>query len=157
MKKIKSYGNTRVHWGKSQADISKLLTGYGVKDTRFTFLDSRQEIICEFNYETKISAYGVESEQGMNVGVRIITPIPESRDDEQAKNQAYRVLFYSLKSKFITVTIGQREFVKEFMADLVVFDKKGNSQTMFQAVMPQYVKGIVSGQQGEIKMIEEPK
>lgn len=39
------------------------------------------------------------------------------------------------------------------MADLVVFDKKGNSSTMAQLVLPQYNKGLVTGEQKEILML----
>jgi len=74
MRTIKAYQQTSVHWGKSQANISKLLTQYGIQDTRFTFLQSRNEIICEFNFPTKIE------EKDVNIGVRILLPIPKSKD-----------------------------------------------------------------------------
>lgn len=54
MKTVSSYKTTKVHWGKSQANICKLLNQYGIKDIRFTFLSSRNELVCEFNYPTKI-------------------------------------------------------------------------------------------------------
>lgn len=149
MRTLKAYKATSVHWGKSQADISRLLTKHGIQDTRFTFLQSRNELICEFNYPTVID------KKEINIGVRILLPIPETKNLEQAKNQIHRALFYYLKTKFEALQFGLVEFVQEFMPHLVVFDKKGRSQTLFQVISPQYYKGLISGEQGEIKMLSD--
>ena len=87
---VKSYKQTSVNWGKSQAQITKLLEQQGIQDIRFTFLQSQKTLICEFNYPTKVENNNV------NVAVRIILPIP--KDDEQARNQIHRALFYYLKT-----------------------------------------------------------
>lgn len=149
MRTLKAYKQTSVPWGKSQANITKLLDQYGVQDTRFTFLQSRNELICEFNYPTKIE------EKNINVGVRILLPVPNLKNQDQAKNQIHRALFYYLKTKFEALHFGLVEFVQEFMPHLVVFDKKGHSQTLFQVISPQYYKGLISGDQGEIKLLPE--
>ena len=54
MRTIKVYKQTSVNWGKSQAQITNLLEQQGIQDIRFTFLQSRNELICEFNYPAKI-------------------------------------------------------------------------------------------------------
>ena len=149
--KNNSYKQTAVHWGKSQADISKLLMKYNIGDTRFTFLNSKSELICEFNYPTKIDNKDVV------VGVRIVTHIPHRKDLEQAKNQVHRALFYYLKSKFEALSFGLVEFIQEFMPHLVLYDKNGNPTTLYQQIIPQYKKQLITGEQGEIKMLGEPK
>ena len=146
-----AYKTTSVNWGKSQADISRLLTKHGISDTRFSFLNSRNELICEFNYPIKIENKEVIA------GVRIVIPLPKMKDVEQAKNQIHRALFYYLKSKFEATGFGLIEFLEEFMAHLTLYDPMGNLITMGQSIIPQYKKQLLTGQQGEIKMIEEPK
>ena len=147
MRTLKAYKTTSVHWGKSQADISRLLTQYGIQDTRFTFMQSRNELICEFNYPTKID------NKDVSVGVRILLPIPKEKDLEKAKNQIHRALFYYLKTKFEALSFGLVEFMQEFMPHLLINDKSGQ-RTLYQIISPQYQKGLITGQQGEIKMIE---
>jgi hypothetical protein len=146
MRTVKAYKHTAVNWGKSQAQITKLLEQKGIQDIRFTFLQTQNSLICEFNYPTKLD------DKDVNVGVRILLPIP--KDDEQAKNQIHRALFYYLKTKFEALNFGLVEFIQEFMPHLVVFDKQGNSKTLYQIIQPQYQKGLITGQQGEIKMLE---
>jgi len=149
MKILKSYKQTKVDWAKSQVQITKLLEVQGIQDIRFTFLQSRNELICEFNYPTKIE------NKDINVGVRILLPIPDN--SEQAKRQIHRALFYYLKSKFEALNFKLVEFIQEFMPHLVIFDKQGNSRTLYQIISPQYKQGLISVNQGEIKMIEERK
>lgn len=49
------------------------------------------------------------------------------------------------------------EFAQEFMAHLVVLDKQGHSQTLYQVVGKQYNKSLVNNEQGEIRMLPEGK
>lgn len=148
MRTVKAYKQTQVNWGKSQAQITKLLESQGVQDVRFTFLQSQNSLICEFNYPTELENKKVV------VGVRILLPVP--KDDDRARNQIHRALFYYLKTKFEALNFGLVEFIQEFMPHLIVFDK-GVSKTMYQIISPQYEKGLISGQQHEIKMLEQKK
>lgn len=146
-KMLKSYKNTSVNWGKSQAQIGKLLDNMGIEDVRFTFMQSQESLICEFNYPDEVNG------KTMNIGVRIIIKMPEHKNPEQAKNQVHRALYYYLKSKFEALDFGLIEFMQEFMPHLIVFDKKGQSKTMYQMIEPQYKQGLLSGEQKDIKMI----
>lgn len=146
-RKLKSYQKTSVNWAKSQAQIGKLLDSVGINDVRFTFMQSQQSLICEFNYPEEVNG------KPMNIGVRIIIRIPEHKDPEQAKNQIHRALYYYLKSKFEALDFGLIEFMQEFMPHLIVFDKKGHTQTMYQMIAPQYQKGLLSGEQKDIKLL----
>ena len=147
MKKLNSYKNTSVNWAKSQAQIGKLLNQVGIRDVRFTFMQSQQSIICEFNYPSELEGKAV------TMGVRIVTKLKESKNEEQEKNRVHRILFNKLKSRFLEIQEDTQEFVRVFMADLIVFDKKGNSTTMAQVILPQYNKGLITGEQKDILMI----
>ena len=142
----KSYGNTKVNWGKSQAQISKLLVEQGIQDVRFTFLQSQHQLFCEFNYPTQIE------NKDVSVGIRIIWNV--FSDTEQEKNRCHRALYHYLKAKFSALNEGAVEVIKEFMPHIVVFDKQGLSKTLYEIILPQYQKGLLTGQQGEIKMLE---
>ena len=148
MKKLNSYKNTSVNWAKSQAQIGKLLDQVGIQDVRFTFMQSQNSVICEFNYPGELN------NKAVNIGVRIVQPLKESKNQEQEKNRIHRILYNKLKSRFLEIQEGTKEFMHVFMADLVVFDKKGNSSTMAQMILPQYTRGILTGEQKEITMIE---
>lgn len=148
MKRLNSYKNTSVNWAKSQCQIGKLLDQAGVRDVRFTFMKSQSSIICEFNYPSELEGKSV------TIGVRIVTKLKESKNEEQEKNRVHRILFNKLKSRFLEIQEDTKEFVKVFMSDLIVFDKNGNSSTMSQLILPQYNKGLITGEQKEIKMLE---
>jgi len=145
--KTNAYKQTTIHWGKSQANIMTLLEKQGVEDIRFTFLQSKNELICEFNYPCEID------NKQLSYGVRIVVPV--ASNDDKFKNQIHRALFYYLKTKFEALNFGLVEFVKEFMPHLVITDKNGMSKTLHEIILPQYKKGLINGEQGDIKMLPE--
>jgi len=147
-----SYRTTVVHWGKSQANILRLLASFDVVDVRFTMLDSRGEIICEFNYPTEMEG------KDTVIGVRIKVPFPPPgriKDSERLKNQAHRALFYYLKTKFEALQFGLVEFIQEFLPHLVIADKSGHLGTVYQALGPKLKQSFIAGGQGNIPMLED--
>lgn len=148
MKNVKSYAKTSVNWGKSQANICKLLEKNGIEDVRFTYLSSSNELVCEFNYPSEMQ------NKKVNIGIRILLPLPKIDNKEQAKNQIHRALFYYLKSKFEAMNFGLVEFSQEFMAHLVIRDKTGNTKTLYQLIGQQYKDGLICGKT-DIKMLTE--
>ena len=134
--KLSAYKTTQVHWGKSQANICKLLSRHGVQDVRFTLLESQGSIICEFNYLGEIDGHNT------TFGVRVQVPIPSGRDAERLKNQAHRALFYYLKSKFEALSFGLVEFVKEFLPYLVIPTKTGTT-TVYEAMGAKMKQGLI--------------
>ena len=149
MSKLKSYKTTAVHWGKSQASICKLLSLFSVQDVRFTMLESRSEVICEFQFPT------ILDEKSVLLGVRLVVPIPKAKDVEQAKNQVHRALFYYLKTKFEALQFGLVEFVQEFLPHLVMFDKNGKTGTVYQMIGEKVTQGYVTGKQGGNMLLED--
>ena len=149
-----SYRHTTVHWGKSQADMLRLLSKHGVKDVRFTTLESQKCVICEFSYPTKMENKDVV------LGVRIMAKLPEMgrlADAERVKNQVHRALLYYLKTKFEALQFGLVEFVQEFLPHLVLMDKDGRSSTVYQQIGQQVKRGYITGAQGGLQLLEGPK
>lgn len=138
---LNAYKTTGVYWGKTQADIMKMLEQLGINEVRFTSLPDR--FILEFMAKA--------NEKALPKAVRIITPLstrptdaPEKRNKEL--NIIHRILFNHLKAKFVAIGNGLTEFEQEFMSHLVITDKNGNSTTMGEALLPQYQQNLESGE-----------
>jgi len=162
IKDLKAYKNTQVHWGKSQTEIIKLLEKYDIKETRFTNLGYKtmkkhgmvmEEDTCALMIEF-FKQVEVSSGVGGTVPIRIIIPsIPE---EEQYKNQAYRIIYWYLKNKFESVATGLIEFEQEFMPHIALGKGQGigNVWNLFKdKVLP----SIMSGKSADIALLEEPK
>ena len=137
----KAYKGTDVHWGKTQSKIMTMLEEIGINQIRFTALEDR--FILEFMTPT-------EDNNKIPRAIRIVTPLQTRPTDEPRKRNAelnilHRVLFYRLRSKFISVGRGVVEFESEFMAHLVITDKDGNTSTMGEKLLPQYKKNLEGG------------
>jgi len=159
---VKEYKNTGVNWAKSQAQIMQLLESRDIEETRFTnlsyetmkraglgMLDGTSAIMLEFFRPTELSD-GVAG----TIPIRII--IPNIPANEQKKNQAYRVLYWYLKSKFVGVETGLFEFEQEFMAHIALGKGHGIG-TMWQAFKTKMLPKIISGESSDIKMLEPPE
>ena len=148
---MNAYKHTQVSWAKSQTSIVKLLNAHKIYQTRFTNLEDKFAIEFMANVP----------ESPKPVGVRILVPIKYKGNDEKKRtqelNSLHRVLFHHLKAKFIAIESGLTEFMEEFMPHLIVMDKKGNSTTMGQVLLPQYKSSLDNGQQKEFKLLQEPK
>lgn len=151
MKKNLSYKGTKVNWAKSQTAIVKLLNERGIYQTRFTNLEDKFAV--EF--------MTILEEMEKPVGVRILVPVHHKDKDEKCREQElntlHRILFYHLKAKFVAIDNGLTEFMEEFMPHLIIMDKKGNSTTLGQTLLPQYKDSLDKGQQEEFKLLPEPK
>lgn len=161
-KAFKAYANTSVNWGKSQADIMKLLAKYDIDEVRFTTLnaetvnqtgmqmeDNTFAILLEFFKTTELST-GL----GGKVPIKII--IPNISDDEKQKNQAFRIFYWYLKTKFEAIDSGLVEFEEEFMPHIAI--GKGNPlSNMYQVFKDKMLPQIVSGKSADIKMINPPQ
>ena len=147
--KTKAYKNTSINYAKSQVSIVKLLNSRGIYESRFTNLVDR------FALEFRVVENGI----ARPLAIRIVVPVQYKDKDEnkhtQELNALHRVLFYHLKSKFVAIDAGVTEFMEEFMSHLVIMDKKGNSSTVGQVLLPQYKESIESGEQKEFKLLDD--
>lgn len=158
----KSYRGTSIHWGRTQSDIMKLLNKYDIQDIQFTTVSAGTTkksglvmeegtiaILLTFQKEEELSS-GVH---GM-VPVRIL--IPSIEDDDRSMNQAYRLLFWYLKSKFEAIETGLVEFAEEFMPHLQIADKGGVGR-LWDRFKGGYYKALGSGQQPDAQMLPPMK
>lgn len=145
-----SYKGTKVNWAKSQTAIVKMLSSRGIFQTRFTNLKDKFAVEFIANIE------GIEKP----VGVRILVPIKYKGNDEKKREQSlnilHRILFYHLKTKFVAIDNGLTEFMEEFMPHLIIVDKNGNSTTLGQMILPQYMQ-LEDGKNKNFKLLPEPE
>ena len=160
-KSFKAYANTVVNWGQSQANIMKLLGNYGIDEIRFTTLNAKTmnqsgfkmeddtfAIVLEFFKTTQLS-----DGLGGKIPIKII--IPNISDDEKQKNQAFRIFYWYLKTKFEAIDSGLVEFEEEFMPHIAI--GKGGLSNMYQVFKNKMLPQIVSGKSADIKMINPPQ
>lgn len=144
---MKAYKTTTVNWAKTQTSIVKMLNSMDIYQTRFT------------NMEDKFAIEFMSAVEGQSkpVGVRILVPMAYKGDDDKKRqqelNRLHRVLFYHLKAKFVAIESGLTEFMEEFMPHLIIMDKRGNSTTMGQVLLPQYKDSIENGEQKDFKLL----
>jgi hypothetical protein len=134
----KAYSTTQVEYSKTQAKIIDMLHELGIVDTRIT--QSGDDYIVEFLVALR------ENEGARNV--RINVPViyehwmsPKRREHERDK--VFRVLFYNLKNRFVSVVNHLREFEEEFLNDLVIMNH-GVEMRIGDIVAPQYKELIKS-------------
>lgn len=154
---VKSYKSTSVNWGKSQTQILKLLESEKIKDARFTSISQETAERSGMDILEGHSALMIEFMKSVNFGgisgrvpVRIIVPnIPE---EDKSRNQAYRILFWYLKTKFEAVNTGLVEFEQEFMPHIAL--GKTNAWGEFKdKVLPK----IIGGGNPSMGLLSPPK
>lgn len=124
-----------------------MLGELGIYQIRFTNLKDKfaLEFLVEVLEEQKPRA------------VRIIVPLSYTGDDEARRqkelNVVHRILFNHLKAKFLAIGTGLTEFEQEFMSHLIITDKKGNSTTMGEMLLPQYKESLESGENKDFKLL----
>ncbi len=131
LQNVSSYKNTSVNWARTQAQLMEYLELKECRDVRFSTIswDSAEKgglvmekdthaIMIEFFRLTQL-----ESGTAGKIPVRVL--IPNVPDDERRRNQAYRLLFWYLKSKFEAVETGLVDFEQEFLPHLMIRDKSG--------------------------------
>ncbi len=123
----------------------------GIYEIRFTNL--KDKFVLEFL---------IHLEEGKKPrAVRIFVPINYDGKDDDGRNKElniiHRVLLNHLKAKFVSISSGLTEFEQEFMAHLLITDKKGNSLTMGEVMLPKYKEAIESGENKDFKLLPDPK
>ena len=159
---IKSYKNTNVNWVRSQAEIMKLLEVREIHETRFTNISYETALRAGLEITKDTTAIMLEFFKpitiadgvGGTIPIRII--IPNIPDDEKKRNQAYRIFFWYLKTKFEAVDTGLIEFEQEFMPHIAL--GKGNGVgTMWQSFKEKMLPKIISGEHSDISLLPPAK
>ena len=159
---VKSYKSTGINWTKSQGEIMRLLENKGIKETRFTNISYETALRARLQMQEDTGAIMLEFFKpteladglGGTIPIKII--IPNVPNDEKRKNQAYRIFFWYLKTKFEAVETGLIEFEQEFMPHIAI-GKGGGLGNVWQAFKEKMLLQIVSGETTSINLLEPPK
>lgn len=132
----KAYKLTKVDAEYTQAKIEEMLEDLGITSMRMT------KVGGDYVVEFLVNLYHGQTPRK----VRINVPIDYSDDlsGKRAKDAIFRVLFYNLKNRFVTVTNGLKEFEEEFAMDLVV-NINGVEQRIGDIVLPAVKEQLSSG------------
>ena len=99
---VKAYQSTGINWAKSQAQIMKLLEERDIKETRFTNISYETANRAGLEMKENTSAIMIEFFKpielsdgvGGTIPIRIV--VPNIPDNDQKKNQAYRIFYWYL-------------------------------------------------------------
>lgn len=161
---VQAYKNTSIDWSKSQAQIMKLLEEKDIKETRFTNISYETAQRAGLAMQGKNTcAIMLEFFKPIQLGDGVAGTIPIkiiipniSTDDERKKNQAYRIFFWYLKTKFEAVETGLIEFEQEFMPHIALGKGEGIGN-VWQAFKKKMLPRIISGESADVNLLEAPK
>lgn len=131
----KAYQYTQIESSKSQEKIENMLEELGIRDVRFT------KIGGNYMVEFLVNLHSNENQRK----VRIEIPVEDTwkKGKEGNKDQLFRVLFYNLKNRFVSVVSGLKTFENEFLSDLVIIHQ-GKEMRIGDVIAPQYAALIKS-------------
>ena len=109
-----------------------MLSSIGISKVRFT--KEGNDHVVEFIAKIQKN----ESSRKVRINVPYTPELEDKNlDVEKQTNILFRVLFYHLKSKFVAIYNGLKEFEEEFLPDLVVL-VEGKEVRMGDIIAPQY-------------------
>ena len=130
------YVDTKLSIEKSKEDIDKLLKKFGCHGIQWTWLDDSETLRFLHNYEYK----GIK--KGLTFEI-IIPEIGAYRGRGYAKklvrndNQSYRMVFYLIKSKLVSVETGIETFENEFLSKILYSLPDGRTQKVGDVILDQ--------------------
>lgn len=112
------YEKTAVPVGRSQESIRKMLVGFGVERVSFgEEFGARASIGVEFVFD--------------NTLVRVVAPVDETDDPRRV----WRVVYWSLKSRFEAIDSGLEVFEQAFLAHVV---NPATNRTVYDELRPAF-------------------
>lgn len=140
----KAYKHTALDASYTEKKINEMLEQLGISQMRMT--RDGDDYVFEFIVNLYAGQPGRK--------VRINLPIGDiaaktERGREREKNAMFRVLYYNLKNRFVTVTNGLKEFDSEFLADLVVVHN-GKEMRVADIILPEIKKQFADS--GEVTL-----
>ena len=160
LENVKSYKNTSVNYMQSQAKIGQLLEDRGIKETRFTNISNKTAKLAGLEMEKESTAIMLEFFQpkqladGLKGTIPIRIIIPNIPDDEKKRNQAYRIFYWYLKTKFEAVDTGLVEFEQEFMPHIAL-GKGSFTQNVWNVFKKKMLPSIMSGKSADVNLLTE--
>ena len=128
----KAYSTTQVDYSKTQSRIIDMLHELGIMNTRIT--QSGDDYVVEFLVALR------ENEGARKVRINVPVEYQDwmtSKRRERERDKIFRVLFYNLKNRFVSVTNHLREFEEEFLNDLVIMNN-GKEMRIGDLIAPKY-------------------
>lgn len=128
----KAYTTTQVDYSKTQVKIIDMLHELGIMNTRIT--QSGDDYVVEFLVALR------ENEGARKVRINVPVEYQDwmtSKRRERERDKIFRVLFYNLKNRFVSVTNHLREFEEEFLNDLVIMNN-GQEMRIGDLIAPKY-------------------
>lgn len=127
----KAYSGTSIRPEKTQADISKELTKYGIWNIQHTTAESQKPIT-----------------------IRIDMPYDHSKDYEDRmgwveQRRLYRALYWYVKSMLEAWDSGVKTFAEIFLPHIVL----PGGKTVIQDLLPKYALAVESGKMDDIKLL----
>lgn len=135
----KAYSTTQVEYSKTQVRIIDMLHELGIMNTRIT--QSGDDYVVEF----LVSLRENEGARKVRINVPVVYEdwmSPKRREKERDK--VFRVLYYNLKNRFVSVVNHLREFEEEFLNDLVIMNK-GKEIRIGDLIAPKYKEMLKTG------------
>ena len=140
---LQPYKETEVPWERSKGEITGLLMQYGAKGVQWTDIFDRWEIDFKFAYEVTDEQKGTTSTIGVQIKVPIRKPVKKDRygsvaelkqeDQRRAMNQAYRAVYWWMKSQFEAVAFGIQKLEQVFLSQMLYQLPDGRTTTVYEA------------------------
>lgn len=133
------YADTSVSVDRSKEKINDLLKEWGVRGIQWTWLDNREMLRFIHEYEF----------EGVKHGVTYEIVVPEmgikrgrgyDRKLEHNERQAFRIVLYVLKNRFVAIASGMKTFENEFLSDIVYRLPSGKTQKIGDIILDQISK-----------------
>lgn len=135
----KAYKHTKLDADYTERKIKKMLEELGISQMRTT--KNGEDYVFEF------IVHLFEGQPPRKVRINLPTGKALKKDAkhlDQEKNAMFRVLYYNLKNRFVTVTNGLKEFEDEFAMDLVV-KVNGGEYRLGDILIPEIQNQIKQG------------
>lgn len=140
---LKPYKETDVPWERSKGLITAMLMEHGATGVQWTDIFDRWEIDFRFAYRIRDEEQGIEEDIGVHITVPIRKPVKKDRygdiielsekDRRKAYNQAYRAVYWWMKSQFEAVAFGIQRLDQVFMSNMMYKLPSGQMTTVYEA------------------------
>lgn len=135
----KAYKHTHLDASYTEGKINEMLEELGISQMRWT--RNGEDYVVEF------IATLYPDQPGRKVRINVPLGDIQAKTEtgkEQEKNAMFRILFYNLKNRFVTVTNGLKVFEDEFGMDLVV-SVNGRERRLGDILLPEIQSQIKQG------------
>lgn len=133
----KAYRYTRIDAGMTQRRIEDMLAELGISNIRITRIGS--DYTVEFIAQLKRD----EHPRKVRMNIPIDSDLGEDdKSQERQKNKIFRVLYWHLKSKFVSVQNGLKEFEAEFLDDIVIIHN-GKEMRIGDVMVPEIKRQLM--------------